>query len=73
MFYNLKAPEDVLRAIKDGKVQMIDLRFSDLPGRWHHFSVPTSAFALESFEAGDGFDGSSICWLSGISVSRSLY
>ena len=30
--------EDVLKAIKDNKVQMIDLRFTDLPGTWQHFS-----------------------------------
>jgi len=37
------APEDVVKAIKDDKVAMVDLRFTDLPGLWQHFSVPPSA------------------------------
>jgi hypothetical protein len=30
--YNLKTAEDLLGVIKDDKIQMIDLRFTDLPG-----------------------------------------
>jgi glutamine synthetase len=57
---NCKTPEDVLRAIKDHKVRMIDVRLTDLPGVWQHFSVPPSAVDLDSFSDGIGFDGSSI-------------
>jgi glutamine synthetase len=52
--------EDVLKTIKDEKVQMIDLRFTDLPGVWQHFSVPPSAIDADALEEGIGFDGSSI-------------
>jgi glutamine synthetase len=52
--------EDVLKAIKDNKVQMIDLRFTDLPGTWQHFSVPPSAVDSDAMNEGIGFDGSSI-------------
>ena len=52
--------EDVLRAMKDHKVQMIDLRFTDLPGTWQHFSVPPSAVDSDAMNEGIGFDGSSI-------------
>src|SRR5215510_14700435 len=52
--------EDVLKAIKDNKVQMIDLRFTDLPGVWQHFSVPPSAVDGDALAEGIGFDGSSI-------------
>src|SRR6478609_3531641 len=52
--------EDVLKAIKDEKVQMIDLRFTDLPGVWQHFSVPPSAVSIDALNEGIGFDGSSI-------------
>ena len=38
---------------------MIDLRFTDLPGLWQHFSV-RRAFDLESLSDGIGFDDSSI-------------
>src|SRR5262245_14835958 len=60
MPYDLKTPEDVLRTIKDDKIAMVDLRFTDVPGLWQHFSVPPSALDLDSFEDGVGFDGSSI-------------
>jgi len=52
--------EDVLKAIKDEKVLMIDLRFTDLPGVWQHFSVPPSAVNIDALNEGIGFDGSSI-------------
>src|SRR5215472_10174093 len=52
--------EDVLKTIKDEKVQMIDLRFTDLPGVWQHFSVPPSAADTDALDEGIGFDGSSI-------------
>jgi glutamine synthetase len=58
--YNCKTPEDVLKAIKDDNIEMIDLRFTDIPGLWQHFSVPPRALNLDSFTDGIGFDGSSI-------------
>src|SRR4029453_15862375 len=60
MFYNCTTAEDVLRTVSDRSIEMIDLRFTDLPGLWQHFSVPPSALDLESFVEGVGFDGSSI-------------
>jgi glutamine synthetase len=60
MAYICKSAEDVLRTIKDDKIEMIDLRFTDLPGLWQHFSVPPRALDLDSFAEGVGFDGSSI-------------
>jgi glutamine synthetase len=60
MSYNCQTPEDVLRTIKDDKIEMIDLRFTDLPGLWQHFSAPPRALDLDSVSEGIGFDGSSI-------------
>jgi glutamine synthetase len=60
MAYQCKIEDDVLRVIKNDKVEMVDLRFTDLPGLWQHFSVPPSALDQESFAEGVGFDGSSI-------------
>src|SRR5271167_2382477 len=60
MAYNLKTPHEVVRAIKDDKIAMVDLRFTDLPGTWQHFSVPPRALDADAFEDGVGFDGSSI-------------
>ena len=34
-------PADVLKAAKDHKVKMVDVKFVDMPGMWQHFSVPT--------------------------------
>ena len=39
---------------------MIDLRFTDLPGAWQHFSVPPGAVNADALDEGIGFDGSSI-------------
>jgi glutamine synthetase len=60
MPYNCKSPEDILKTIKDDKIEMIDLRFTDLPGLWQHFSVPPRALDFDSIAEGIGFDGSSI-------------
>src|SRR6516162_876978 len=60
MSYNCKSADDVLKVIKDDKIEMIDLRFTDIPGLWQHFSVPPRALGADSFADGVGFDGSSI-------------
>jgi glutamine synthetase len=53
-------PGDVLNLIRDNEVQIVDLRFADLPGLMQHFSVPAHELTEEGFEEGFGFDGSSI-------------
>lgn len=53
-------PEDVLAVIKERDIQIVDVRFIDMPGIWQHFSVPAKAFDLSAFTEGLGFDGSSI-------------
>ena len=53
-------PNDVMALIKEHSVQAIDLRFVDLPGLWQHFTVSAKEFAVDAFEEGLGFDGSSI-------------
>ena len=60
MAYTCETPGHVLKAIEDDEIEMVDLRFTDLPGLWQHFSVPPSALDPDSFEDGFGFDGSSI-------------
>jgi glutamine synthetase len=55
-----KGPESLLKTIKDNKVEMIDLRFTDIPGLWQHFSVPPRALDQDAIVDGVGFDGSSI-------------
>ncbi len=60
MSLDCKTAEDVLKAITDHGVRMVDLRFTDIPGVWQHFSVPPSAVDADAFTDGIGFDGSSI-------------
>jgi glutamine synthetase len=53
-----KTVADVVKMGAD--VQMVDFRFTDLLGMWHHFSIPSRELTEELFEEGMGFDGSSI-------------
>jgi glutamine synthetase len=46
--------------VRDNGVQIVDLRFADLPGLMQHFSIPAAELTEEGFEEGYGFDGSSI-------------
>jgi len=46
--------------IREHNIRMIDLKFCDLWGRWHHVTVPTSEFTPAILTNGVGFDGSSV-------------
>ena len=54
------SPDDVLAKIADEGIQIVDLRFCDLPGLMQHFSVPAHELTSDVFADGIGFDGSSI-------------
>ncbi len=41
-------------------LRMVDLKFSDLWGRWHHVTIPASQFTENLMRDGVGFDGSSV-------------
>jgi glutamine synthetase len=53
-------PKAVLEFAKKNEVRILDLRFTDLPGLWHHVSYPIEQLSEASFEEGFGMDGSSI-------------
>ena len=53
-------PKAVLDFARKHDVRILDLRFTDLPGLWHHVSYPIEQLDEEAFEAGFGMDGSSI-------------
>src|ERR1043165_6045496 len=53
-------PNDVLKLIKDEGIEVIDVRFCDLPGLMQHFSIPAHELTADVFDEGLGFDGSSI-------------
>lgn len=46
--------------IQDKNIRMVDLKFSDLWGRWHHVTISASEFEPALMSAGVGFDGSSV-------------
>ena len=50
----------VLEFAAANNVKMVDLRFTDLPGIWHHVTYPIDQVDVGSFEDGFGMDGSSI-------------
>jgi glutamine synthetase len=52
--------EEARRYVEQNDVQMIDLKFTDLWGRWHHLTIPESRFTPSLMEAGVGFDGSAV-------------
>ncbi|GAB3946441.1 type I glutamate--ammonia ligase [Corynebacterium tapiri] len=52
--------QDVVKFIKDEGIEFLDIRFTDVPGMEHHFTLPASEFTEESAEEGLAFDGSSI-------------
>ena len=45
---------------RDHAVRMVDLKFSDLWGRWHHVTISVTEFNVSLMSAGVGFDGSSV-------------
>ena len=55
-----KTPEDVKKLVRDNDIKIVDLKFTDLPGTFQHFSIPASELNDDLFEEGIGFDGSSI-------------
>jgi len=53
-------PKKVMESVKKNEIKLLDLRFTDLPGLWHHVSYPIDQLSESSFEEGFGMDGSSI-------------
>ncbi len=67
-----KTPDEVRRQVSDMGIEIVDLRFCDLPGLMQHFSVPAHELTESSFEEGFGFDGSSIRGFQSIEESDML-
>ena len=55
-----RSPAEVIRLVKDEGIEIVDLRFCDLPGLMQHFSIPAHGLTEDGFGEGFGFDGSSI-------------
>jgi len=64
--------KEVLQFIKEEKIEVVDLKFVDLPGLWQHFTASVAEFDEEAFSEGVGFDGSSIRGFQAINESDML-
>src|SRR5438132_10547760 len=64
--------KEVIKFIKDEGIQIVDLKFVDMPGLWQHFSVSAREFEEDAFTEGVGFDGSSIRGFQAINESDML-
>jgi glutamine synthetase len=53
-------PKTVLDFAKSNDAKILDLRFTDIPGLWHHVSYPIEQLTEAAFSEGFGIDGSSI-------------
>jgi glutamine synthetase len=53
-------PQDILNWIKNDNIQVIDLKFIDMPGTWQHLTLFQDQIDESSFTDGVAFDGSSI-------------
>ncbi len=55
-----KTPQNILDLIREESIELVDLKFIDLPGMWQHLTVHSSLINEEAFDDGLAFDGSSI-------------
>ncbi len=53
-------------------IKVVDVKFTDLPGTWQHFSIPAEALDEDMVKEGLGFDGSSIRGFQAINESDML-
>ncbi len=66
------SPKEAIDFVREKEAVMVDLRFTDLPGLWQHFSLPVKDLDESLFEDGIGFDGSSIRGFQAINESDML-
>ncbi len=50
----------ILKAIKEGEIEWIDLRFTDPKGKWQHLTMCSGVISEDELTDGLMFDGSSI-------------
>src|SRR5512140_834262 len=56
----MRTVDDLIRFSREKNVQMVDLRFVDLFGAWHHVTIPAQRLEARVLTEGVPFDGSSI-------------
>jgi glutamine synthetase len=65
-------PDDVVAFAREHEVELVDLKFTDLPGTWQHFAVAARELSEGLLAEGAGFDGSSIRGFQEINESDML-
>lgn len=66
---SFESVQEIVNFIEAEDVEFVDIRFTDVPGTEHHFSIPASEFTVEAAEEGLAFDGSSIRGFTSIDES----
>ena len=64
--------KNVLAFAADRGAKFVSVRFTDLPGSWHHLTYPIAQLTEDSFEEGFGFDASSLRGWAAINESDML-
>ncbi len=54
----------LLKKVKDGGFEFVDIKFTDIKGAWRHITLPAERFTESTFRDGIGIDGSSLGFLS---------
>jgi glutamine synthetase len=62
----------ITELIREKNIQVVDVKFCDLPGTWQHFSIPAATLDEDMVHEGLGFDGSSIRGFQAINESDML-
>ena len=65
----MKTAAEVLKAIKNNDVKYVDLRFTDVRGKWQHVTFDQTMIDEDIFSDGTMFDGSSIAGWKAINES----
>ncbi len=52
--------DEMMAFIAESAIESVDLKITDLNGRWRHLTIPAAAFNRDVAEKGVGFDGSSV-------------
>ncbi|HEY9442964.1 MAG TPA: type I glutamate--ammonia ligase [Gemmatimonadales bacterium] len=64
--------QQLLELIRQRNIEVVDVKFCDLPGTWQHFSIPAATLDEDMCREGLGFDGSSIRGFQAINESDML-
>ena len=55
-----ESEDHFVELLRTAEVDFLDLRFTDIAGRWHHVTLPTTRLNAVRLVRGVGFDGSSV-------------